>query len=103
MKEEFQDGHIPGAIHVPYNESSAKEPEFDGSSDSFELDKLPQDKKTALIMYCDGTTCWKSYKSAIMATKNGWENIIWFRGGFPEWKAAGYSVESGKPNKTASK
>ncbi len=103
MKEEFQDGHIPGAIHVPYNESSAKEPEFDGSSDSFELDKLPQDKKTAIIMYCDGTTCWKSYKSAIMATKNGWENIIWFRGGFPEWKAAGYSVESGKPNKTASK
>jgi rhodanese-related sulfurtransferase len=103
MKEEFHDAHIPGAIHVPYNESSAKEPEFDASSDSFNLSKLPQNKNSALLMYCDGTTCWKSYKSATMAIKNGWKNIIWFRGGFPEWKAAGYTVESGKPNKTASR
>lgn len=101
-QQEFNEGHVPGAIHVPYNEASAKEPEFDASADSFDLDKLPQNKNSALLMYCDGTTCWKSYKSASMAIKNGWKNIIWFRGGFPEWKAAGLPISTGKAH-TASR
>lgn len=101
-QQEFNEGHVPGAIHVPYKEASAKEPEFDASDDSFELGKLPQDKNSALLMYCDGTTCWKSYKSASMAIKNGWKNIIWFRGGFPEWKAAGLPIATSKTH-TASR
>jgi rhodanese-related sulfurtransferase len=47
-------------------------------------------------MYCDGTICWKSYKSAQMAIKNGWKNVIWFRGGFPEWKESGMPIEAKK-------
>ena len=64
--------------------------------DKFDLSKLPADKNTTFIMYCDGTICWKSYKSAQMAIKNGWKNVIWFRGGFPEWKETGMPVETGK-------
>ena len=86
VKEEYDTAHVPGAISVPYGESSAKEVDFDPVDDKFALDKLPKDKNAALMMYCDGTICWKSYKSAVMAIKAGWKNVYWFRGGFPEWK-----------------
>jgi rhodanese-related sulfurtransferase len=89
-------GHIPGARFVPYKESSAKEVGFDASEDQFALNKLPKDKNAPLVMYCDGTICWKSYKSATVAIQAGWKNIYWFRGGFPEWKEAGLPIESAK-------
>nr|MCU0974287.1 rhodanese-like domain-containing protein [Burkholderiales bacterium] len=96
VREEYDTAHVPGAISVPYNESSAKEVDFDASEDKFALDKLPKDKNAAFMMYCDGTICWKSYKSAVMAINAGWKNVIWFRGGFPEWKEAGMAVETKK-------
>jgi len=96
LQEEFDHGHIPGSILVPYGEASAKEVGFDPADDKFDLSKLPADKNTTFIMYCDGTICWKSYKSSQMAIKNGWKNVIWFRGGFPEWKETGMPVETGK-------
>lgn len=88
-EEEFIASHIPGALSVPYKEGSAKEVGFDPADDQFALNRLPQDKNTPFIMYCDGTICWKSYKSAVMAIQAGWKNVYWFRGGFPEWKEAG--------------
>jgi rhodanese-related sulfurtransferase len=94
VSEEYQTAHVPGAISVPYNESSAKEVGFDPADDKFALSMLPKDKNAALIMYCDGTICWKSYKSAVMAIQAGWTNVHWFRGGFPEWKEAGLPIES---------
>lgn len=96
LEEEYATAHVPGALFVPYTEGSAKEVGFDPADDQFALNKLPKDKKTALIMYCDGTICWKSYKSATMAIQAGWKNIYWFRGGLPEWKSVGYPVASGK-------
>ena len=85
-------GYIPGSILVPYDEASAKEVDFDHVDDKFALDRLPKDKNTPLIMFCDGTVCWKSYKSTVMAIRAGWKNIYWFRGGFPEWKEAGFVI-----------
>lgn len=96
LQEEYDHGHIPGSLLVPYGEASAKEVGFDPAEDKFDLSKLPPDKNATFIMYCDGTICWKSYKSAQMAIKNGWKNVIWFRGGFPEWKESGMPVEAKK-------
>jgi rhodanese-related sulfurtransferase len=31
-----------------------------------------------------------------MAIKAGWKNVYWFRGGFPEWREAGFTIESKK-------
>jgi rhodanese-related sulfurtransferase len=90
--EEYKTAHLPGALWVPYKEASAKEVGFDASDDQFALAKLPQDKDAPFMMYCDGTICWKSYKAATMAIQAGWKNVYWFRGGFPEWKAAGYPL-----------
>ena len=90
--EEYAEAHIPGAISVPYKEGSAKEVGFDAADDQFALNRLPKDKNAPFIMYCDGTICWKSYKSAVMAIQAGWKNVYWFRGGLPEWKEAGMAV-----------
>ncbi|OZA43941.1 MAG: rhodanese [Hydrogenophilales bacterium 17-61-76] len=84
---------LPGA---KYKESSAKEVGFDPADDQFALNKLPRDKNTPFMMYCDGTICWKSYKSALMAVEGGWKNVYWFRGGLPEWKEAGLPVVAKK-------
>lgn len=94
VEDEYKNGHLPGARSVPYKEGSAKEVDFDPADDRFMLSKLPQDKNAAFMMYCDGTICWKSYKSAVMVINAGWRNVYWFRGGFPEWKEAGLAVES---------
>lgn len=94
---EYLDGRVKGAVLIPYHEVSAKEIGFDAVDDKFDLAKLPQDKNAAILLYCDGTPCWKSYKASILAIRGGYKNIFWFRGGFPEWKEAGYPVESGKP------
>jgi rhodanese-related sulfurtransferase len=96
VADEFEVAHIPGAISVPYKEASAKEVGFDPADDQFALNKLPKDKNTPFIMYCDGTICWKSYKSALMAIQGGWKNVYWFRGGFPEWKDAGLPIVAKK-------
>jgi rhodanese-related sulfurtransferase len=93
LPEEFDHGHIPGAILVPYDEASAKEVDFIATEDKFDLRKLPADKNETFLMYCDGTICWKSYKAARMAMQNGWKNVLWFRGGLPAWKEAGLPVE----------
>ena len=91
---EFAEAHIQGAINVPYKEKSAKAIDFDASQDSFDVAKLPADKNAAIIMQCNGPECWKSYKASVVAMKAGYKKIYWFRGGFPEWKAKGYPVES---------
>jgi rhodanese-related sulfurtransferase len=96
IADEFDAAHIPGAISVPYKEASAKEVGFDPAEDQFALNKLPKDKNTPFMMYCDGTICWKSYKSALMAIQGGWKNVYWFRGGFPEWKDAGLPIVAKK-------
>jgi rhodanese-related sulfurtransferase len=96
VSDEFETAHIPGAISVPYKESSAKEVGFDPADDQFALNKLPKNKNTPFMMYCDGTICWKSYKSALLAIQGGWKNVYWFRGGFPEWKEAGLPVVAKK-------
>jgi rhodanese-related sulfurtransferase len=96
MEDEYETAHVPGAISVPYKESSAKEVGFDQTEDQFSLNRLPKDKSVPFMMYCDGTICWKSYKSATLAIQAGWKNVYWFRGGFPEWKEAKLPIASKK-------
>lgn len=96
VEDEYRNAHVQGAVSVPYKEGSAKEVDFDRADDQFALNRLPKDKNAPFIMYCDGTICWKSYKSAVMAIEAGWKNVYWFRGGFPEWKEAGLPVTARK-------
>lgn len=93
VANEYVEQHIKGAVNVPYKEKSAKDVKFDAKQDSFDLSKLPADKNTPLIFYCNAGECWKSYKSSVLAVKAGHKNVYWLRGGIPEWKAKGFPVE----------
>jgi rhodanese-related sulfurtransferase len=86
---EFAEKTVKGAILVAYRERSAKSVDFDRSQDSFDLTKLPADKNTPVVFFCNSGTCWKSYKASVLARDAGYKQVGWFRGGMPEWNAKG--------------
>lgn len=90
---EYAEKTIKGAKSVPYKEKSGKDVGFDASQDQFDLTKLPADKAAALVLFCNAGECWKSYKAATMAVKAGYGKVYWFRGGVPEWIAAGLPTQ----------
>jgi rhodanese-related sulfurtransferase len=90
---EYGEGTIKGAISVPYDpEKSAKDANFDSSQDKFDMSKL-KDKNGQIVVFCNAGSCWKSYKSAVVLSKNGYKNVHWYREGFPDWKARKLPVE----------
>lgn len=93
VANEYVEQHIRGAVSIPYKEKSAKSPHFDPRLDRFDLSKLPRDKATPVIFYCNAGECWKSYKASRAAVKAGYTNVYWLRGGIPEWKNNGLPVE----------
>lgn len=93
VASEYAEAHIKGAVSVPYREKSEKTVGFDEKQDEFGLAKLPTDKATAVIFYCNGPECWKSYKASILATKAGYTNIYWYRDGFTNWKSKNLPTE----------
>ena len=93
VANEYVELHIKGAVSIPYKEKSAKTPDFDGRLDRFDLAKLPRDKGTPVIFYCNAGECWKSYKASKTALKAGYTRVYWLRGGIPEWKNYGFPTE----------
>lgn len=86
-------GHLPGAQPLPYDQKSDKTASFDAAMDKFDTNQLPADKSGAVVFYSDGPTGWKSYKAAVIAIRNGYTNVSWFRGGTAEWEAKGFPYE----------
>jgi len=97
VEEEHREGHIKGAKWLPYGEKSAKEVGFDAGRDHFDIGRIA-DKNAPVVFACNGPECWKSYKSCVAALKAGYTHVYWFRGGFPEWAAKGYHIESTPAN-----
>jgi len=93
VASEYAEGHLKGAINIPYREKSAKSVDFDASQDEFDLSKLPSDKSAPMVIYCNGPECWKSFKASTAAIKAGYTNILWYQAGFPDWKSKGLPVE----------
>lgn len=90
---EYAEKTIKGAISVPYKEKSAKDAGFDASQDQFDLAKLPANKASPLVFFCNAGECWKSYKASVVAQKAGYSKVNWFRGGFPEWSSKGLPTQ----------
>lgn len=93
VASEYAEAHIKGAVSVPYREKSEKSVSFDAKQDEFNLGKLPSDKGAAVVFYCNGPECWKSYKASILASKAGYTNIYWYRDGFLNWKSQNLPTE----------
>ena len=73
----YDKGHIPTAMSNPDREFKKR------------VHMLPEDKGTLLIMYCGGTHCKKSHKSAYMAEELGYTNVKVYSKGFPDWLEKG--------------
>jgi len=87
-EKEYAAHHARGAVNLPYVEKSHKEIDFDAKQDKFDgLASL--NKSDALIFYCNGAECWKSFKASKAARDAGYTHVYWLRGGFPEWAAQG--------------
>lgn len=72
-RAKYDSGHIPMAVSIP-------DMEFDEN-----VGKLPKNKETLLIFYCEGVECKLSHNSAKKAVKLGYTNVKVFAEGFPGW------------------
>jgi len=80
-KSDVAKGFIEGSVSLPNTETN-------GAS----LAKHVPSKATPIVIYCNGSKCGRSVKSAKIAMSEGYSNIYWFRGGIQEWEAKGLPV-----------
>lgn len=84
--EEYEEGHIPGALNFYGNEPEKFAPVV-----------MPQllDKTKEIITYCHGGDCDLSLQVAKALRDAGYTRVEIFTGGWPDWKKAGYPVTQG--------
>ena len=80
-KEEFEQGHIAGAVSVPLD-----------SLKSWARDDAP--KRKQIVAYCRGPYCVYAIEAVAELTKRGLRATR-ASDGVAEWRAAGYPVETG--------
>jgi rhodanese-related sulfurtransferase/ABC-type phosphate/phosphonate transport system substrate-binding protein len=91
-EKEYVARHPRGAVNLPYSEKSLKEIDYDVSKDKFA--GLPTlNKDDAIVFFCNGAECWKSYKASKAAHDAGYSRVYWLRGGMPEWIAQGLPTQ----------
>lgn len=83
----YMAGTIPGALYM---------------SDE-EVDKLkgrlPADKMTPIVAFCEGYSCAKSHNLAKKLQEFGYQKMSVYAGGYPEWKEAGLQTTAGSVKK----
>jgi rhodanese-related sulfurtransferase len=85
LPEAFDDGHIPGAINIPYDQLPDY---YDGLTES-----VPTD--ATVICYCWSPTCDFSDQLATELKILGYADVLVFTGGWEDWQNAGYKTENG--------
>ena len=75
-KIEWNDGHIPGAIHVPRGYLE------------LQIEEAVPDKSKTVVLYCAGGV--RSLMAGATLKQMGYENAISMSGGFGQWKAGGF-------------
>lgn len=78
--EEYEAGHIPGAVSVPLSELKRR------------LEEIPPDRE--VVAYCRGPYCVLSVEAVALLRKAG-RQALRLADGFPEWREARLPVEIG--------
>ena len=78
-KHEWNEGHIPGAIHVPRGFLE------------LQIEEAVPDKDKTVLLYCAGGV--RSLMAGQTLQQMGYRNAISMAGGFGQWKAGGYPFE----------
>src|SRR3954463_9494837 len=80
-QHEFEEGHLPGAVHVPRGHLESR------------IEGRAGDKSQPVVLYCAS-----GQRSALAAhtlqTLLGYEDVASMTGGIKLWKARGYSVDT---------
>jgi rhodanese-related sulfurtransferase len=74
LPEEFQKGHIEGAIHL-----------VDHAVNEVSLAQILARKDSPVLFYCNGPRCLRSSRAAQEAMDHGYSQIYWFRDGWASW------------------
>lgn len=82
-REEFEAGHIPGAISVPLEELERR------------LSELPRDAE--IVAYCRGPYCVLSIEAVALLKERGF-TALRMEDGVPEWRAHDWPIETGEGN-----
>lgn len=85
--EEYQEGHIPGALNFYGNEL-----------DRFAPLVIPQltDKNQEIVAYCHGGDCDLSLQVGKTLKEQGYTQVKIFQDGWPAWSKAGYPTKAGE-------
>jgi len=86
-KEDFEEGHIPGAMLLDYYDMGTYKDQV--------LPRLSSDK--LIMAYCSEDSCDDSELLAKELYSLGFTRLAVFKGGFAEWSAAGFPIERGIP------
>lgn len=78
--DEFEAGHLPGALSIPLSELSAR------------LAELPSSSQ--IVAYCRGPWCVLAFEAVALLRTEGYDARR-LGGGLPEWRLAGQKVLSG--------
>ncbi len=78
-EDEFELGHVRGAVNIPVDELKRR------------LAELP--KSQEIVAYCRGPYCVFSFEAVALLRKRGYV-VRRLEDGFPEWKAAGLAIEA---------
>ena len=78
-----QEGTIPTSINLPFTTAGF---------DKLAAERLPADKSTRIIFFCQGVTCMLSPNSLRRAEAMGYTNARVYREGWPEWTTKSVGV-----------
>ena len=77
---QYEDGHIPGAINVPITDLENQAPE-----------KLK--KQDLILVYCASYTCTASTRATRDLLNMGYEKTVDFKAGKAGWQKAGFKLK----------
>src|SRR5215210_3005044 len=77
-REEWEEGHLPGAVHVPRGNLESR------------IEGVAPDREQPVILYC--ATGNRSAFAAKSLADLGYEHAVSLAGGFTDWKRNGYEV-----------
>jgi sulfur-carrier protein adenylyltransferase/sulfurtransferase len=81
-QDEWQEGHLPGAIHVPRGNLESR------------VEALVPDKSREIVVYCAGGS--RSAFAAKSLGELGYDNVVSMAGGFADWKRNGFDFVTPK-------
>ncbi|AFH49480.1 Rhodanese domain protein [Ignavibacterium album JCM 16511] len=84
MPDEYNEGHIKGAINIP----------FDGDESYRDILKTIS-KDELLVTYCSGTECDLSILLGDELFEKGYKRVYIFFGGWNDWVERGYPISKG--------